>query len=36
MGFTLWFIVLYAALLFVLFAYFVLPLVKGTKNLLER
>jgi hypothetical protein len=36
MGFTLWFIVLYAALLFVLFGYFILPLVKGTKSLLER
>jgi hypothetical protein len=36
MGFTLWFIVLYADLLFVLFGYFILPLVKGTKSLLER
>lgn len=36
MGFTLWFIVLYVALLFALFGYFVLPIVKGKKNLLER
>ena len=36
MGFTLWFIVLYVALLFVLFGYFVLPIVKGKKDLLEH
>ena len=36
MGFTLWFIVLYAALLFVLFGFFVLPLVQGTKSLLDH
>lgn len=35
MGFTLWFIVVYVALLVVLFGWFVLPLVKGKKSLLE-
>ena len=35
MGFTLWFIVLYVSLILVLFTFLVLPLVRGTKSLLE-
>ena len=36
MGFTAWALVLYAALLVGLFIYFVLPIIKGKKSLLER
>jgi hypothetical protein len=34
MGFTVWFIALFVALLLGLFGFLVLPLVKGRKNLL--
>lgn len=36
MGFTLWFILAYVTMLFGLFGYFVLPLIKGKKSLLGQ
>ena len=35
MGFATWFIILFVMLLFGLFGYFILPIIKGKKSLLE-